>query len=220
MDSFIHDTQRLGKDYFDAIKSEVSLHLVQSHYAYQYLLDRGVSPHKILYVSDYIGENYGKFRLPATFRQNIALYNPKKGEDVILPLIDKTAWLKWIPLRNLTEAQMIAVMEAAKVYVDFGHHPGKDRIPREAASCGCCVITNREGSAAFYEDVPIPDLYKIKNVSEEYDDVTELLMDICDNWEEHNKQFEHYRYFISLERQKFSEDVQNFIKTVNLPDKL
>lgn len=215
VDSFIHDTQRFGEDYFDAIKPEVALHLVQSHYAYQYLLNRGVSPNKILYVSDYIGENYGKFQLPATFRQNIALYNPKKGGDVIQPLISKTPWLKWIPLRNLSEEQMIAAMEAAKVYVDFGHHPGKDRIPREAASCGCCVITNREGSAAFYEDVPIPDLYKIENAADEYDNAALLLEDICMHWEEHHKQFEYYRKFISLERQKFSEDVQNFINTMN-----
>ena len=84
------------------------------------------------------------------FQEWILLYNPKKGLDKVLPIIEQTPWLKWIPLINLTEEDMIAYMHLAKVYVDFGNHPGKDRIPREAAICGCCVITNREGSAAYW----------------------------------------------------------------------
>ena len=39
--------------------------------------------------------------------------------------------------------------------MDFGFHPGQDRLPREAALLKNCIITNREGSAAFYKDVPI-----------------------------------------------------------------
>lgn len=33
---------------------------------------------------------------------------------------------------------MILTMRKAKVYIDFGFHPGKDRIPREAVMCGAC----------------------------------------------------------------------------------
>lgn len=220
VDNYIRNAEMIGQDYFDALASQISLHLVQSHYAYQYLLGRGISPQKILYVSDYIGENYGKLQIPIDFRQNIALYNPKKGWNEIQPLINSTNWLKWIPLQNLTEEQMITIMGVAKVYVDFGNHPGKDRIPREAASCGCCVITNRKGSAAFYEDVPIPDLYKINNVAEEYDKAAKLLWDICMNWEEHSKRFEHYREVILLERQIFANDVCKFINMMNSIDEV
>ena len=33
-----------------------------------------------------------------------------------------------------------------QVYIDFGHHPGQDRLPREAVQCGCVVITGTRGS--------------------------------------------------------------------------
>jgi len=33
-----------------------------------------------------------------------------------------------------------------QVYIDFGHHPGQDRLPREAVQCGCVVITGKRGS--------------------------------------------------------------------------
>jgi hypothetical protein len=47
------------------------------------------------------------------------------------------------------------------VYIDFGNHPGRDRIPREAAAMGCVVITNRRGSAENDVDIPIPNFLKI-----------------------------------------------------------
>lgn len=220
VDNYIRNTEMIGQDYFNALKTQVTLHLVQSHYAYKYLLERGIPTEKIMYVSDYISDNYGKIQLLADLRQNIALYNPQKEWHAIQPLIQKTDWLKWIPLQNFTEEQMLAVMSIAKVYVDFGNHPGKDRIPREAASCGCCVITNRQGSAAFYEDIPIPDLYKIENPTITYDAIAALLFDICMHWEEHNKHFELYRKSISLERQKFTDDVKKFINTINKTNSL
>lgn len=195
------------------IKEEVDLHLVQSYYAYHYLTDRWRIPaSKILYVSDYIDEVYGSFVFPPAYRKDIALYNPKKGFEELEPLIKMTPRLQWRPLKDLTTEQMIVLMQSAKLYVDFGNHPGKDRIPREAASCGCCVLTNKRGSAAFYQDVPIPECYKFENVSEEYEKIAAFLQEICENFEEHFIQFEDYRKFIASEKDKFFEDVGNFIE--------
>lgn len=195
------------------IEQNVDYHLVQSYYAKNYLLGHtSISEEKIMYLSDYIGEEYGKFILPAQYRQNIALFNPAKGYEEICPLIEATPWLNWIPLQGLNEEEMIVRMQAAKVYVDFGHHPGKDRIPREAASCGCCVITNKKGSAAFYEDVPIPEEYKIEDVHGSYDRIAVLFQDICENYEVHMKRFESYRQFIAQEKAQFENDVQKMVE--------
>ncbi len=213
VDNYITHTKEAGWDFFEELKEIIALHLVQSKYAYEYLLERGVPEQKILWVSDYISENYGKFYMPAEFRQNIALYNPKKGLEELKPLIGQADWLKWIPLAGLTEEQMAAIMGVAKVYVDFGAHPGKDRIPREAASGGCCVVTNRKGSAAFQEDIPIPETYKFEEPLP-YDQVEELLKDICCNWEGHSRQFDGYREVISSEKRKFSEDVEAFVHLI------
>lgn len=194
------------------IKKEVMIHLVQSQYAYNYLEKNGVLPEKILRLSDYISQSYGQFMLPADLRQNIALYNPKKGYEELKPIIDRVNWLKWMPLTGLSEEQMIFLMETAKIYVDFGEHPGKDRIPREAVVCGCCVITNKKGSAAFYEDIPIDDCYKIDNVSMEYDRIDALLTDICNNYEKHSERFEEYRQFVLSEKERFEKEVKEFVE--------
>ncbi|KAL3809235.1 hypothetical protein ACHAXA_005283 [Cyclostephanos tholiformis] len=62
-------------------------------------------------------------------------------------------------------------------YIDFGPHPGMDRLPREAALAGCIVITNREGAAAHDEDVPLPQEFKFRTFDVEA--LHALLGDIC-----------------------------------------
>ena len=47
------------------------------------------------------------------------------------------------------------------IYIDFGHHPDKERLPREAAIHGCIVITGLCGSAANSQDVPLPNYLKL-----------------------------------------------------------
>lgn len=210
VDNYIVNT---GETNLKWIEQNVDYHMVQSYYAKNYLLERtSISAENILSLSDYIGEEYGKFILPGQYRRNIALYNPAKGYEEICPLINATPWLNWIPLSGLNEEEMIVRMQAAKVYVDFGHHPGKDRIPREAASCGCCVITNKKGSAAFFEDVPIQEEYKFEDVHGSYDRIAVLLQDICENYEVHMKQFELYRQFIAGEKMQFENDVHHMVE--------
>ena len=69
--------------------------------------------------------------------------------------------LDWVPIENMTPREVGELLASAKVYVDFGEHPGRDRIPREAALAGCVVITGTRGSAGNGIDIPIPSEYVI-----------------------------------------------------------
>lgn len=208
VDNYIINTQE--KD-LDIIREQIGLHLVQSTYAYHYVTEMvGASSDKVMYVSDYIGDIY-MTKLPEIQRQNIVLYNPKKGLDRLRPVMEQTGWVKWIPLIGLSEEDMLAYMHISKVYIDFGNHPGKDRIPREAAECGCCVITNKRGSSEYYEDVPIPDKYKFKDENN-IEAVQSCIRYICDNFYESQCDFEEYRKRISMEKASFYNDIKEFAK--------
>lgn len=211
VDNYIHNTKE--KD-LPQIREYVDIHLVQSKYAYEYVKNTvGVSEDKIMYVSDYIGEKY-LLDIPEVKRMNIALYNPKKGLERIKPVIENTSdFLKWIPLINLSEEDMIAYMHISKIYVDFGNHPGKDRIPREAAACGCCVVTNRRGSATYYEDVSIPDKYKIDDESNIIM-ISSILNKICTDYNNVHKDFNDYREKIFNEKEKFCKEIEAFTKKI------
>ncbi|SDA41864.1 hypothetical protein SAMN02910275_00302 [Butyrivibrio sp. INlla18] len=208
VDNYIESTHEENLEF---IKKNVFLHLFQSYYSMDYVY-KTIPNAKGLFLSDYINQEHGKFIYPAEFRENIALYNPAKGYDAIKPLIDKADWLKWIPLVNLDLPHMVLMMEASKIYVDFGKHPGKDRIPREAAADGCCVITNKKGSAAYSKDVPIPEKYKFENPAQQLNEIETLLHDICDNFAMHQKAFAPYREFIAGEKERFDRDTLAFIE--------
>jgi glycosyltransferase involved in cell wall biosynthesis len=109
----------------------------------------------------------------------------------------------------MTPAQVGEHLRMAKVYIDFGNHPGKDRIPREAALSGCCVITGRNGSAAYQKDVPIPENYKFYDGIKQADEIIEMIRSIFNNYEKVNIDFDSYRTIIRKEKETFTKDVKN-----------
>ena len=201
-------------DYIKKLDERSVYHLIQSYYAADYLRKHGIDEDKLIWLSDYIGDAYLKFILPAEFRKDIILFNPKKGLEYVMPLFDKCTFAQWKPLINMTEEEMILNMQMAKLYVDFGNHPGKDRIPREAAACGCLVITNKKGSAAFTEDVPINDEYKFDDPLD-YDVITQKIHDSLEDYVNRFEQFEDYRNMIRNEKEFFKEDAKGFMNLFN-----
>lgn len=189
------------------------LHLYQSYYAKEYV-ERKIPGARGMFVSDYINEDNGKFIWPPDKRKNIVLYNPKKGLSELRPFIVENNWIKWIPLYKLSRMDLIAYMQISKIYIDFGNHPGKDRIPREAAANGCCVITNKKGAAAFHEDVPIPEEYKFEDINAQFNEISALMHEICDDFATHQRKFEEYRFIIKGEKKKFIDEVVEFTKYV------
>jgi len=168
------------------------------------------------YLSDYLNEDYLKMHTDLSKKENIVAYNPKKGFNFTKKVIEIGKYINFVPLINMTRQEIIKTLQKAKVYIDFGNHPGKDRIPREAAILGCCIITGKRGSAAFFEDVPIPDNYKFKNTQDNITYIIEKINDCIENYEEICKDFEYYRQIIKNEPQKFLEDLKRIFVRVEI----
>ena len=109
----------------------------------------------------------------------------------------------------MTVEEIKNLMRKGKVYIDFGNHPGKDRIPREAAISGCCIITNRKGSAKFYEDVSIDEKYKFDDDMKNIPNVIETINRCINNYDNEINEFENYRNLIEKEKEKFGKDILN-----------
>lgn len=193
------DYHRIGKN----VK-----HLVQSAYARDYVHRiLGVSEDKIFHLGDYLNSNFFENNVPIELKQNIIVYNPKKGYEDLKPLIEICPEYKWIPIIGLSPQEVTTLLSFSKIYIDFGNHPGKDRIPREAAIRGCAVITNKRGSAAYFEDVAIKEKYKFQNPQETLDDIKKLIGIIFDEFETIYNDFEDYRSRIRNEKDEFYSDV-------------
>ncbi|MBP8959039.1 MAG: hypothetical protein KBG40_01250 [Bacteroidales bacterium] len=190
-----------------------SIHLVQSFYALNNIVDKGIPKNKIFFLSDYLNKQFLEVETDMSQKQNVVIYNPNKGYEFTKKIINQAKDIKFVPILNMTRQQVIENLQKAKVYIDFGNHPGKDRIPREAAILGCCVITSKSGSAAFYEDVPIPEEYKFDDKEENISKIVNKIKECFENFDKRYKDFCYYREIIKQEPQKFIEDLNNiFVK--------
>jgi hypothetical protein len=96
------------------------------------------------------------------------------------------------------------------VYIDFGHHPGKDRMPREAAAAGCCIITSRSGAAGNDLDTPINGRYKFELLASSIEPIGQLLGDILRNYDDRILDFARYRDVIENQEAVFRVEAQAF----------
>jgi hypothetical protein len=123
---------------------------------------------------------------PTLLRDIDVVYNPAKGIHYTNEIIRRAGQtLQIVPIGKglngqvrMTNHEVTNLLRRAKVYIDFGPHPGMDRLPREAALAGCIVITNRDGAAGYDVDVPLPNEFKFGGTFC-VDNVYTLLRDIC-----------------------------------------
>ena len=90
-------------------------------------------------------------------------------------------------------------MDESQLYIDFGHHPGKDRMPREAAIRNCMVMTSKLGSAGNDIDVGIPENYKFTSNDESLEKISKSIHYALDNYLNEIHKFEKYRETIRNE---------------------
>jgi hypothetical protein len=148
----------LGQVGLEELRGLDITHLAQSRYAELFLEENGFG--RIERLSDYLNRCFIESAGTPSVKRDQVAYNPKKGVAFTLDLKAQARDIAFVPLEKMTPAEVARTLRESKVYIDFGKHPGKDRIPREAAISGCCVITGRAGAAANPEDVPIPEEYK------------------------------------------------------------
>ncbi|BAK44103.1 hypothetical protein [Eggerthella sp. YY7918] len=185
-------------------------HLVQSEYARQFLNQLEVPHSHVFDLKDYVEDSF--FVNPeedsGNKREDIVLYNPKKMGAIVSKAIKAYPEVHFYPLQNMTPVQVREKMMNSKVYIDFGNHPGMDRIPREAAMCGCCIITGMRGSAGNDLDVPIPNKYKIQDEASPKE-LRDIIVEIFDNYDRVRCDFDAYREEIKLQKSKFYSDVRS-----------
>lgn len=184
------------------------IHFAQSFYAKKFLLEHGL---QALDLSDCLGSAHLFFPVQdgGCKKENIVAYNPRKGMKRMRLLIERLPDFRFVPILNMSAEQVRSLLSRAKVYVDLGHHPGKDRPPREAVMAGCCVFTNRRGSAAFYEDIPIPDFYKIDDEVWNYWGVlAEKIEYVFNNYGRCKSDFDGYRDTVAREPLVFDSQIR------------
>lgn len=190
-------------------------HLVQSEYASNFLKDKGI---KSDFLSDYININFSNTDSKIK-KEDIICYNPAKGKNVTKKIIDfystNESNFSFIPIVKMTQKQVAETLQKAKIYIDFGWHPGKDRIPREARLQDCVIITGKRGSAGNKADVRIPEKYKFNEKESNFlKNIDSVIRDVISNFDANLSQQNEYKEVIHGEKELFEKEVLRFFNEV------
>jgi hypothetical protein len=188
-------------------------HFAQSYYALDFLRSNGITGQLLsdsipVYTSPAYLDQL-PLLLSTASRSNTILYNPHKGKKVLQSLIAHFPEWHFFPLVGFNREQLAQQFLKSKLYIDFGHHPGKDRLPREAGIHGCCVITGLYGSAGNALDVNIPSAYKIDPRSPQFiEHFQAQVTHIFNHFEACGEEFTDYRSTIAQEQIEFDLQIE------------
>jgi hypothetical protein len=182
-------------------------HWYQSQRTKEFLMTKKLD-NEIAYLCDYVTELFFE-NLPDSFtKENIITYNPKKGLEKIEKYMQLLPQYQWVPLTGMTREEMRDTLRRAKLHIDFGYFPGRDKIPREALVSGVCLLTGRDGTSAFKEDLGIPEQYKLHENEMQDDKIIKLINHLMDNYETVSLEFADFRSFVVNEKNNMIENVK------------
>ncbi|MBD3878081.1 MAG: hypothetical protein SR1Q5_00120 [Quinella sp. 1Q5] len=184
-------------------------HFVQSEYARQFIKLNGIPNNKIHMVEDYLNQAFltRAAQVDLSKKENIVAYNPKKGFEVVKLFIADAPDIDWRPIKDMTPAQVQELLASAKVYIDFGNHPGKDRIPREAAVSGCVVLVGKRGAAINDIDINIPAEFKFDMAGNTLQDVINKIHEVFEDFPAAHEKQTSYRARIHDDKNRFVNEV-------------
>jgi hypothetical protein len=189
------------------------LHIAQSSYATHFLAKRGLHSY---YIGDYLNDDFNQAKEMSKLQKlDQVLFNPKKGSQYIkrLQVLDPNISFK--PIINMTRDEVYSTMMQSKIYIDLGLHPGKDRIPREAVSMGCCIMTCKKGSARNPFDVPIPAEYKFDLKRAGLIKILDQVRTVFSDFDARQNDFDHYRKVVRNEKISFLNNTTNLLDIIS-----
>ncbi len=191
-----------------------SINIYQSEYARRNLLERfGVEG---FILTDYVknkdfrenSENLERFH-----NRPLISFNGNKGFELVhqlkRQLQDKVDFL---PLKSFTRSELVEIFLKSDLYLDLGHFPGRDRIPREALKAGCPILISRFGAAENEIDFAIPAEYKLDLENLDAESAAAKVLEILSLGRQLNlRRQENYRQSLIQDQEKFIREVEQFI---------
>lgn len=197
---YVFEKTNYLKDYKNII------YAFQSHYAFDRIKDLIDDKIKKFLLMDYVRPNIIDAGYNVKNKENIVAINPAKDNESYEIL--KKYGINCILLSGMSGEELTENLQKCKIYIDFGNHPGRDRIPRESVALGCILITNNKGSANYYDDIPINEKLIIA------DDLYKLVIDIFNNYEDYLEKQHNYRNIIIKEELFVKEQIRYMLNNI------
>lgn len=197
---------------FGTDKNEI-FHFYNCEYVKQELISRGVKEENTMYLCGPISDIYFSQEQELE-KEDIIVYNPAKGYEYTKGIIEllklERKDILIVPICNMTPAEIVEILKRAKVYIDFGFFPGPERIPREAVTMKCNIVTSLYGSAQNDIDVMVPRNHKFDIEIIQKEVIVKEILEMLDSYEKYVEEFEPYRKKVREQRNCIKKNIEKF----------
>ena len=189
------------------------IHIANSDYAVNHLTKLGLKPVKI---ADCLNDEFYDVLSEDTMRRDAVCYNPIEAKMTsfqreVMARCTNELGIKFKMVEGLDRQGVINLFKHSKLYIDFGVFSGRERLPREAVMCGCCIITSTKGTAGYFNDNSILDKYKIDDVTQ----AMQMIKYVLKNFKQCKPEFDLYRDKLKREKEHYIEDVRALYEIFN-----
>ena len=195
-------------------------HFYNCEYVKLFLSKSGVSTANMKYLCGPLEQKFYKIKYldVKNYKTDCVCYNPAKMDLKFMKKIEKRMKtinpnIKFIPIKNMNRLQVFETLRMSKVYIDFGYFPGPERMPREAVSVYCNLITSTEGSAKNHVDVPIPEMFKFNILKKNsIDNIVTMINTLVLNYEQNLSYGDKYREKVWKQIEEFEQNINEIFE--------
>jgi hypothetical protein len=186
------------------------INFYQSDYARRFV-ERHGGARNAFPIFDYINPEYIRSGQAesASDRRQVGLF-PQKGGVLASRFMSANPQLSFAAIQNMTREQVRQTLLTCSVYIDFGHHPGKDRVPREAAVSGAIVFLHERGAALHFQDHPLDRFYLFNEQDIDTGSLASRVEEAISDRERHYARQQVYRQQVRLGFEEFMLQVRQF----------
>ena len=201
VDNAFHPNSLLLQDQYrrDFFANDRIIHLCQTFYSRALLRSHQVN--KMYDLVDYTDDLFTLVPPRAPNKSGPIAYNPRKGHDLAAKFFEANPEIEQLPIRGMTKAQVYTLFRKTQIYLEFGHNPGKDRMPREAACAGCIVLARNKGGTAYFDDTPLDTFFKFDDEEVISGSLAKKVLEIAATPDRYWSQQAYYRRYLYTERE-------------------
>lgn len=148
---------------------------------------------------------------PAPRERNVVLYNKVKSWSMVQQVMPLLPGVEFRAIENLSFRQVAQALSTATVYLELGHLPGRDRMPREAAHFGTPVVCLARGAGYCWHDVPLPVEQRVALRQGWPQEMATALRRVLDDPQSAAQAQEPYREFVAGEPQRYEAAVDEWL---------
>jgi hypothetical protein len=163
-------------------------------------------------LSDYTCRSFYENPISGPDKKFISIF-PRKGAELASVFLNNSKELNFKIIQEMSREQVVEALKQSLIYIDFGHHPGKDRVPREAIASEAVIFVNDQGSASHHLDCPLDDFYKFSALDVQNGSLLHKVKHVMANPGLHLNRQAYFRQKVFLEKEEFDLQVKSFFFT-------